>query len=148
MKTTILVLCLFVVSLVVNAQKTPPAAVSKAFAEKFKNAEKVKWDMEEANEWESEFKLNGKETSASFDQTGKWLETEMEISKADLPAEVKASLDKQFPDAKIKECESNESPDFSGYEMSLVSKGKSYEVKVTKDGKLTAKEEKEKKDKD
>jgi len=45
MKTTILIVSLFVCSLVVSAQKTPPDAVIKAFAEKFKSAEKVKWGM-------------------------------------------------------------------------------------------------------
>jgi hypothetical protein len=135
--------------LVVSAQKMPPAAVSKAFAEKFKSAEKVKWDMEDAKEWEAEFRMNGKEASASYDLAGKWLETEMEIGKADLPAAVKAALDKQFPDAKIGECSTIDAPDFKGYEIAVKFKGKEYEVKATKDGKLTVKEESdEEKDKD
>ncbi len=149
MKTTILVLCLAVICLVTNAQKTPPVVVSKAFAEKFKSAEKVKWSMEDAKEWEAEFMLNGKESSASYDLSGKWLETEMEIKKADLPAAVKTSLDKEFAGAKIEEVNHIDSPDFTGYEIGLESKGKNYEVKATKEGKLTSKEEpKEKKDKD
>ncbi len=147
MKITLLVVSLVVVSLVVNAQKTPPAAVSKAFAEKFKSAEKVKWDMEDAKEWEAEFMLNGKEASASYDLAGKWLETEMEVKVSDLPAAVKASLDNEYAGAKIGECSTIDSPDFSGYEISVKFKGKEYEVKATKDGKITAKEEeKDKKD--
>ena len=148
MKTSILIVSLFVCSLVVSAQKTPPAVVTKAFAEKFKSAEKVKWDMEDAKEWEAEFVMNGKEASASYDLSGKWLETETEVKVAELPAAVKASLDKEYAGAKIGECSTIDSPDFSGYEMSVKFKGKEYEVKATKDGKLTAKEEKEEDEKD
>jgi hypothetical protein len=146
MKTTILVLSFFVFSLVASAQKTPPAAVSKAFSQKFQKAEKVKWAMEEANEWEAEFMLSGKETSASFDPAGKWLETETEIEKSELPAAVKAAIDKQFAGAKMGEVSQLESPEFSGYEIALKMKGKNMEVQATKDGKLTVKEEKKGKD--
>jgi hypothetical protein len=145
MKTTVLILSLFVCSLVANAQKTPPAAVTKAFAEKFKSAGKVKWDTEDSKEWEAEFRMNGKEASTTYDLAGKWLETEMEISKNDLPAAVKASLDKEYAGAKIGECSTLESPDFTGYEIAVKFKGEEYEVKATKDGKLTAKEESDEK---
>ena len=149
MKTTILVLSLFMVSLFVSAQKAPPTAVISAFSQKFKNAEKVKWDKEEANEWEAEFMLSGKETSASFDLSGKWLETETEIEKGELPGAVKAAIEKQFAGAKIGECSNIDSPAFTGYEIALVNKGKKVEVQVTKDGKLKVNDEsKEKKEKD
>jgi predicted oxidoreductase len=141
MKTTILFLCFFVSCLICNAGKTPPAAVGKAFAEKFQHVEKVKWSVENANEWEAEFVMNGKETSASFDLTGKWLETEIGMNKADLPQEVRASLDKQFPGAKIIECVKLESPDFKGYEMDLKHGSQSLEVKASPEGKLTVKNE-------
>ena len=79
MKSIALILCVFIFSVITCYAKTPPVDVSKAFSEKFRSAEKVKWDMEEANEWEAEFSLLGKEMSASFDPSGKWLETETEI---------------------------------------------------------------------
>ena len=141
MKTTILVLSLFLVSLCISAQKTPPTAVTKAFTQKFKDAEKVKWDMEEATEWEAEFMLTNKEMSASFDPSGKWLETEIEIESNELPAEVKTSIEKQFAGAKIGEASQIETPEFKGYEFELKLKGKEFEVLATKDGKLTVKKE-------
>jgi hypothetical protein len=141
MKTTILVICLFAICSVTNAQKTPPAAVSKAFAEKFRNVEKVKWSMEEATEWEAEFKMNGKEASASFDLAGKWLETEIEIEKSELPAAVKDAINKQYSGAKIGECSNIDSPTFTGYEIAMNDKGKKFEVQVTKDGKLKVNKE-------
>jgi len=149
MKTTILILSLFMVSLFASAQKTPPVAVSTVFAQKFKSAEKVKWTMEEANEWEAEFKMNGKATSASFDLTGKWLETETEIEKGELPAAVKAAIEKQYAGCKIGECSNIDTPVFTGYEIALNHKGKKLEVQVTKDGKLKVNgESNEKKEKD
>lgn len=141
MKKTILVLSFFVATLFACAQKTPPTVVSNAFAQKFKNAEKVKWDMEEAKEWEAEFMLSGKATSASFDLSGKWLESETEIKSSELPVVVKAAIDKQFAGAKIGETALIETPDFNGYEIALKVKGKNVEVHATKDGKLKVNKE-------
>lgn len=145
MKTTILLINLFLFSLVASAHKTPSTIVSKAFAQKFKNAEKVKWDMEEAKEWEAEFILSGKETSASFNLSGKWLETEVEIEKEELPEAVKTSIEKQFAGAKIGEASQIETPDFTGYEFELKHQGKEFEVLSTIDGQLKIKKEDEEK---
>jgi len=143
MKTTILVLSLFTISLIANAQKTPPEVVTKTFAEKFENAEKVKWTKEEATEWEAEFKINGKETSALFDLSGKWLETETGIEKNELPPAVKAAIDHQFAGCKFGEASHIETPEFTGYEIAVKSRGKEIEVQVTKDGKLKVKDDSE-----
>lgn len=141
MKSTILLLSLFLVSLFASVQKTPPTAVTNAFAQKFKGAEKVKWDMEEANEWEAEFMLSGKETSASFDLSGKWLETETEIEENEIPTAVKNAIEKEFAGAKLGESSWIEMPDFKGYEIEIKLKGKEFEVLASKDGKLTVKKE-------
>ncbi len=141
MKTTILVLSFFVFSLVASAQKTPPAAVSKAFSQKFQKAEKVKWGMEEAKEWEAEFMLSGKSTSASFDLAGKWLETETEIEKSELPSVVKSAIEKEYKGAKMGETSWIETPDFKGYEIALKQNGKSFEIHATKEGKLKVNKE-------
>lgn len=137
MKTTIFILSFFAFSLVACTQKTPPALVSKAFSQKFQKAEKVKWDMEEANEWEAEFKLSGKATSASFDLAGKWLETETEIEKSEIPVTVKTAIEKQYSGAKMGESSWIETPDFNGYEIELKQNGKSFEVHATKEGEIT-----------
>jgi len=149
MKSSLLVFSIFVFSLVACAQKTPPAAVTNAFSQRFAKAEKVKWDKEEANEWEAEFMLSGKELTASFDLEGKWLETEAEIEKSELPEVVKSAIEKQYAGAKLGECARIESPEFNGYEIALKLKGKEIEVQSTKDGVLKENDEsKEKKDKD
>ena len=119
MKAAILVLTLFMVSLFVSAQKTPQTIVTAAFVQKFKGVEKVKWSMEEANEWEAEFELSGKATSASFDLSGKWLDTETNIEKSDIPVTVKIAIEKQYAGAKMGESSWIETPDFKGYEIAI-----------------------------
>lgn len=146
MKTIVLLLSFFVLSLVAFAAKTPPTAVLNAFNQKFQKAEKVKWAMEEAKEWEAEFTLNGKETSASFDPSGKWLETETKINKAVLPTEIKAAINKQFPEAKIGECSNITTSEFTGYEIELNNKGKKLEIQITNNGKMKINDESKEKD--
>lgn len=76
----------------IYAQKIPPAAVATAFKQKFQDVKKVGWEHERNGEWEAEFDHNGTEMSANFSADGKWLETEMEINLADLPAAVQSAL--------------------------------------------------------
>jgi len=113
-----------------------PDKVSSAFSVKFPDAKKIKWDKENDNEWEAEFKMDGKEYSANFDMEGNWMETEYEIDKSEIPADVKATLDTQFADYKIKEAEISETANGKVYEFE-VKKGKSEaEVVIDCDGKM------------
>ncbi|MEI6408104.1 MAG: PepSY-like domain-containing protein [Bacteroidota bacterium] len=69
-----------------------PAAVKTAFEKAYPNATKVNWEKEDTG-YEAEFKIGSKdEQSIVFDASGKWLEKEIEINKADLPAPVLAAL--------------------------------------------------------
>ena len=99
-KFLIVLLCAAFMSISVYAQKIStdkvPAVVASAFKTKFPNATKVNWELENANEYEAEFKLNGEEMSASYDKEGKWMETETEIKISALPAAVQSALKKKF----------------------------------------------------
>lgn len=136
-----------------NAQKISadkvPAAVSAAFKTKFSTAEKVKWEMENT-EYEANFKLNGKEVSANFDETGKWLETETEIKVSDLPAAIQSTLKKDFAGFKVKEASKIESvKNGNGYEAEIEKGEETFDVLFSADGKVLSKtkiEEKEKKE--
>jgi hypothetical protein len=121
-------------------KKDVPQKVKTAFTQKFPDAQKVKWDMEEENEWEAEFKINGKEMTACYDNTGKWLETEFEVKIKDLPAEVFKAINLKFEGFEIEEAESIEKPDFKGYEILLEIEETEVEILVTSDGKLTIKD--------
>lgn len=136
-----LILALAMVCGGVMYAQAPPAQVSKMFSQKFASAEKVKWDQEEENEWEAEFKMNGKEMSASFDNAGKWLETETSASKADLPTVVIKAVQEKYSGWKMEEVECVEKPDFKGYEIELEKGTKEMEILVAETGKITVKKE-------
>ena len=120
---------------------TPPLVVSDSFAEKYATAEKVSWDQENPNEWEAEFKMDGKEMSATFDDAGNWTETEIAISEKELPSAVLDALKLKFDTYKIGEVCLIENQEFNGYEVIITKDKSEIEVLVTKDGELTIKEE-------
>jgi len=150
MKNIFILLVVFSISLVpAFSQKNVPENVKKEFAKKYPSAQSVKWDSEEANEWETEFKINGNEMSASFDNKGVWLETETEISAKDLPAAIRNSLAKDFAGFKTGEVSANETPLMKGYEVALKKGETTLEVVFDNSGKVIKKteEKKEKEDK-
>jgi len=128
----------------ISADKVP-AAVTSAFKAKFPNATKTSWEMENANEYEAGFKLNGEEVSANFDNTGKWFETETEIKVSALPAAVQATLTKDFAGFKIEEASKIESAkDGNCYEAEIEKGEETFDVLFTPDGKMLSKTKLEK----
>jgi hypothetical protein len=132
-------------------QKNVPQPVNKVFSQKYPTAASVKWASEETNEWEAEFNLNGREMSASFDNSGNWLESETEIAAKDIPAAVSASLTKDFAGYKINEISILETPDLNGFEVGLKKGETVLEVVFNNAGKVikktdVSKEEKDEKD--
>jgi uncharacterized membrane protein YkoI len=127
--------------------KLAPEKVQTAFKAKFPMAEKVKWDKENEAEWEAEFELDEKEYSANFKTDGTWLETEHEISKAEVPAAVSAALKKDFAAYEIEEMEVSETTKGSFYEFELEKGKEKMEVAFDKTGKLVKKEVKKSEEK-
>ena len=127
-----------------------PSAVSSAFKTKFPTATKTTWEIENKNEFEANFKLNGVETSANFDNAGKWLETETEIKVAELPAAIQTAIKTDFAGFKIEEASKIESlKNGNCYEAEIEKGEESYDVLFSNDGKVLSRsklEEKEKKD--
>jgi len=120
-----------------------PSTVREAFMKKFSNAKDVKWSKESEKEFEAEFKNGSMEQAANFDEMGKWLITETEIKKSELPAAVTASLKKEFADYKIEEVEKADTPDKGIFYEVEVEKGKmTYVVQLSPAGKVIKKEEK------
>ncbi len=96
MKNIVFLFAFFALLHVANAQKVKdskvPEAVKTAFAQKFSKAELEGWELEDGN-YEAEFEMSEDvEMSAVFAADGKWLETEQEIKKSELPAPVLAKL--------------------------------------------------------
>lgn len=103
-----------------------PNEIMVAFKQKFPNITSSNWKAGKSGRYISSFSNSGVTTSAMFDKSGKWLETETEIKPADVPAGVQNSL----------------STDFAGYEttkikkIETVDKGESYNILIT-NGKST-----------
>jgi uncharacterized membrane protein YkoI len=126
-----------------------PKAVKDSFSKRFPNTKGVEWSKESATEFEVEFKNASKEQSANFDPTGKWLETETELKKSELPQAVQAAIAKEFAGYKIEEAEKTETADKGMFYEVEIEKGElNYEVQFSADGKVLKKEEKKEKDED
>jgi uncharacterized protein YxeA len=121
------------------SQKTPSENVKKEFSKKYSTAKSVKWDNEEGTEWEAEFTLDGKKMSASFDNSGKWLESETEITEKELPAAVSATLNKEFPGYKKGDISIFENAEIKGFELGLKKGETSIEVIIDNSGKILKK---------
>lgn len=131
------------------AQSTEvPQAITEAFSKKFPEAKKVKWDKENAAEWEAEFKMNGTEYSANFTSAGEWTETEHEIKTSEIPAAVKATLDQDFKDYEIEEAEISVTKEGKVYEFELEKDETALEVAIDVNGKIVTKEVKEEEEED
>ncbi|MDB4291798.1 PepSY-like domain-containing protein [Maribacter sp.] len=116
-----------------------PQKVKEAFAKKFPAVKKVKWEKESDTEWEGEFKMKGMEFSANFLEDGTWKETEHEIKKKAIPANVKTTLDTEFSGYKIEEAELSETQEGSVYEFELEMGEEELEVVIDTNGKLVSK---------
>lgn len=146
MKKFFVIAIIGLLSLGVYANQSVPTVVVKSFQSKFPNGQKAEWGQEDQNSWEVEFTINGEEFSACFNNSGKWLETEQELSKKDLPAKVVDKLQEKFKDYEIEEVDHCQAPDFKGYEIGIEKDETEMEVLVSDAGKLTIKNQKSEKE--
>jgi len=136
----ILFLSILAIGKLTSCSETPPTIVSDFFSEQFANAKKVSWGHETESEWEAEFMMDGKEMSATYDDAGIWMETEIEIEEDELPELVKNALDQNFKFYKLGEVSIIETSDFKGYEVIVETNDQDIEVLITNEGELTIKE--------
>jgi hypothetical protein len=140
MKNFFIFLIIFsLISFSAFGQKNPPDNVKKQFAKKYATAQSVKWDSEEKNEWEAEFKMEGKKMSACFDSLAKWIESETEISEKELPAAVVSTLNKDFQGYNRGSFEIFESSEMKGFELGLKKGETPIEVIIDNNGKILKK---------
>jgi hypothetical protein len=135
----ILIVALSMISVSAFSQKNPPENVKKEFAKKYTSAQSVKWDNEEKNEWEAEFKMDSKKMSSCFDSSGKWIESETEISEKELPAAVVNTLNKDFQGYKKGLIEIFENSEMKGFELTLKMGESTLEVLFDNSGKVIKK---------
>ena len=122
------------------ATEKVPDVVKAAFTSKFPDAVKVSWELENANEFEANFQLNNKETSANFDNAGNCLETEIEIKVADLPMAVQETLKKDFSGMQVNEASKIESAKYgSCFEAEVKNGNEKFDILLSADGKILSK---------
>jgi len=106
MKRLIFILALMVTVSLANAQKVSekeiPAAIKSAFQQKYHNVKSVKWEKEKGN-YEAGFKEGKTNCSVLIDPSGHIIETEVEITIVELPADARAYVTKNYPHKNIKE---------------------------------------------
>lgn len=108
-----------------------PAAVLDAMNARYPDAENVKWETEDDDEYEAEFKMDKAEMSATFEEDGTWVETETKMKKSDLPNVVKEAIALEFEEYKIESVEKLETPDYPvAYEVSLENEEEGAELEV------------------
>jgi hypothetical protein len=120
-----------------------PKVVSNAFDEMFPEAKEVEWDQEDDHVWEAEFEMDEAEYTASFSESGEWLETEKEIDVSELPDTVVSVIAINYEGFEIEEAEWLESPGFKGFELEIIKGGETeieMEVRITPEGKIIAEE--------
>lgn len=120
MKTKLSVLALAVCGLLVftgcdddDNNFVPEQTITKAFDEKYPNAGRVEWETKTGYQV-AEFKVNGNDTEAWFDTSGKWLMTKTEISFGQLPELVRTDLKADanvYKNWKIEDIDKLERPD-------------------------------------
>jgi uncharacterized membrane protein YkoI len=115
-----------------------PPAVQQAIKDATKDATLVgvSTDVENGKtEYEAETKVNGHGKDITFDENGKLLATEEEVTLDSLPAAAKAAIEKQTGGAKIRKIEKITKGDGSVvYEAGITKNGKRSEVLVGPDG--------------
>ena len=106
MRRSVIIVVVLVLSTIAFAQKVKatkvPEIVTKSLMTKYPNAKNIKWDKEE-NNYEASFENNKTENSVLFNLNGKIIETEVEISTAQLPKSILSYLSKNYKDQKVKE---------------------------------------------
>ena len=114
-----------------------PDAVKLTFTTKFPGASEVKWEKENKNELEANFKMNGTEVSANFSLNGTWVETETTIPANELPAPVTTAVTAKYPAAVYERTERIEKPGGKIlYEVNISVNRKKKELELNPDGSI------------
>ena len=83
-------------------EKDVPAAVMASFKKDFPKAGEMEWEKEDTG-YEVEFEEAEVEITATYDATGKLLESEKEIEQKELPASISEYIKTNLGGKKIKE---------------------------------------------
>lgn len=112
-----------------------PAPIITSFNSAFSNAKDVKWELDYDN-YVAKFKKKKTEIAVTYNKDGKWISTETPITRASLPAAVKATLDKEFSGYKETDIEKVDSREGVNYKIDLEYNQLNYAVVISEKGDL------------
>ena len=142
-KAAFFILLIFTCCLCITAQHITtdrvPGQVGKAFRTKFPAAQQDSWAMDDPHTYIVAFFNGKKKQSATFDDSGKWLETETEIGINQAPVAVAKSYMKLFSGFNIQDVYEQERPDSTSYEITIVKTHESYDLLFSAKGELVKK---------
>ena len=116
-------LCFF--SCQINKSIEVPTIVLESFEVKYPNEKDPSWEIDAHNNFEAHFKIEGVKHRADFLPSGEWVETEISISKKELPEAIKQKIKENYSYYKITEIE----------KVSNALKGEFYDVEFKQKGK-------------
>jgi hypothetical protein len=157
MKTKLILIVLSIFSLSLFAQNVDVLKkVQEHFTKLYPKTTEVKWSKESKDEFEAEFKENGKTISIVMNSEGELKETETKIDIKDLPNTVEPFVMENYKDYKITEAAKIiDSKGVLTYEAEIIKGKEKKDLLFDKDGKSMVKkmeksesEEKEDEDKD
>jgi hypothetical protein len=138
MSFRIIIIVLLLVSLTAFAKETNvPQVVKDTFTKLYPKVTDAKWEEDEKNIFEAEFKENGKEITLFFNNQGTLIETETTIQISVLPANIEKVVNKKFAGYII--AEAAKIVDQNGkvaYEIDITKGQLKKEVLFDKDGKF------------
>ncbi len=144
MKKSILLFVVFALVISTSAQNKKEVKVSEkakaTFAKLYPNVKEVKWGKEDKDEFEVEFKFEGKAISLVIDAEGNLKETETDIAKSELPKGIEEFVAKNHNGWNITEAAKIVDAKGNTTFEAQISKGKEKkDLMFTKDGKLVIK---------
>jgi len=134
-KNILLYMACIMICLPATCQVKVPDAVKTAFSNKFPGASEIKWEKENKNELEANFKMNNTTVSANFSLNGTWVETETTIPVNELPAPVTNAVNTKYPGAVYERTEKIEKPGgIILYEVNIIINRKKKELELDPGG--------------
>jgi hypothetical protein len=88
-----------------------PASVKDSLSTMFATSGKANWEVTSGFRYKARFLSDNKEVVASFDSTGKWLKTEIEMEASELPAVIVKTVTGAFYGNGITKAMKVEKPD-------------------------------------
>lgn len=83
----------------------PPTPVTDTFAQKYTEATAITWNLDGNGNYEAKFTLQQKKYRADFTPSGKWLETESNVSLEEVPAVIRIVMDEKYDIKYLEEIE-------------------------------------------